>query len=201
MAESLEVHLASRDEIPDVAAVLARAFFEDRIYQWMVPDESQRRRSTERFYAIFAEAVWPHESVYIATDAAGAALWIPPGHDIIASDDAEDFGRRLVETAGDNDAATRMAALLEALDAHHPSEPCWHLLFIGVDPARQGSGVGSAMLEAALRRVDTDRCSAYLEASCPENERLYERHGFVTTGEIVVLDAPSLYPMWREPCE
>ncbi|HVM51751.1 MAG TPA: GNAT family N-acetyltransferase [Acidimicrobiales bacterium] len=199
MTESLEVHLASRDEIPDVAAVLARAFFEDRIYQWLVPDKSQRRRSTERFYAIFAEACWTHASVYIATDAAGVALWIPPGRDVVASDGAEDFGRRLLETAGDDSAATRMAALLEALDAHHPSEPCWHLPFMGVDPPRQGTGLGSALLEAALRRVDTDRCSAYLEASCPESQRLYERHGFETMGEIVVLDAPSLYPMWREP--
>jgi hypothetical protein len=37
--ESIEVRHASHDKLPAVVAVLSRAFFTDRIYCWMVPDD------------------------------------------------------------------------------------------------------------------------------------------------------------------
>jgi hypothetical protein len=40
---------------------------------------------------------------------------------------------------------------------------------------------------------------AYLEASSPQNRKLYERHGYETMGELIVSDSPALYPMWRLP--
>ena len=70
---------------------------------------------------------------------------------------------------------------------------------MAVDPTAQGQGIGSALLAAVLERADRDGFPAYLEASCPENQRLYERHGFVTVGELNVSDCPALYPMWRPP--
>lgn len=57
------------------------------------------------------------------------------------------------------------------------------------------------MLTVVLERADRDGFPAYLEASCPENQRLYERHGFVTVGELNVSDCPAIYPMWRSPAE
>ena len=77
--DAIEVHLATADELPQVGAVLGRAFFDDRIYRWLVPDDVQRRQSTRAFYSILAEACWPHGAVYVAGSAVGAALWLPPG--------------------------------------------------------------------------------------------------------------------------
>ena len=92
-----------------------------------------------------------------------------------------------------------MVQLLGLLDEHHPSEPCWYLPFMGVDPAYQGQGIGSALVAVVLAKADRDGEPAYLEASSPENRRLYERHGFQTMGELTVSDSPPIYPMWREP--
>lgn len=47
--------------------------------------------------------------------------------------------------------------------------------------------------------VDALGDAAYLEATSPDNRRLYERHGFEVTGEIVVPDGPTLWAMWRDP--
>ncbi|MDN5858748.1 MAG: GNAT family N-acetyltransferase, partial [Pseudonocardia sp.] len=63
----------------------------------------------------------------------------------------------------------------------------------------RGAGQGSAMLRTVLDRADRSRVPAYLEATSPDNRRLYERHGFVVTGEIAVADSPPLWTMWREP--
>jgi GNAT superfamily N-acetyltransferase len=89
--------------------------------------------------------------------------------------------------------------VLAVVDEHPPPEPCWYLAFTGVDPAAQGHGIGSAMLAAVLERADREGFPAYLEASCPENQRLYERHGFITVGDLNVSDCPAIYPMWRSP--
>lgn len=82
-------------------------------------------------------------------------------------------------------------------DEHHPSESCWYLPFIGVDPRCQGQGHGSRLLRQGLARCDRDHLPAYLEASSPRNRTLYERHGFTVIAEIQVGDSPPLWPMLR----
>lgn len=198
VAGASRVRIAARLDVSRVAAVLARAFFDDQIYRWIVPNDDQRRVGARRFFEVYASACEPHGAVYLAREDAGAALWLPPERSVVDDDHAEEFGARLMETSGDASSAARMAAMAEAQDVNHPAEPCWYLPFMGVDPGRQGTGVGSALLAAVLSRIDAEGASAYLEASSPANQRLYQRHGFVTVGEIVVLDAPPIYPMWRE---
>ena len=85
------------------------------------------------------------------------------------------------------------------LDAHHPHEPHWYLGFLGVQPALQGLGLGSALLQSTLVGVDEAGEPAYLEATNADNRRLYERHGFRVVGELPLPGGPSLFPMWREP--
>ena len=197
--DMIDAHRAGEGERTQVVTALCRAFFEDRILCWIVPGEDERRRCAATFYSRFVEACWPHGEVYAASAGAGAALWVPPGEQLVGEREAEAFGRELVESAGDDACSARMAELLGMLDEHHPAEPCWHLTFMGVDPSAQGRGVGSALLAAVLTRADRDHTSAYLEASSPENRRLYERHGFLTMRELSVSDCPPIYAMWRAP--
>jgi ribosomal protein S18 acetylase RimI-like enzyme len=82
---------------------------------------------------------------------------------------------------------------------YHPTEPHWYLPLIGVDPARQGRGYGSALLRHALAVADRDKLPAYLEATSPNNRRLYERYGFESIGEIQHADSPPMWPMLRKP--
>ena len=85
----------------------------------------------------------------------------------------------------------------ELMGGFHPAEPHWYLPMIGVDPARQGRGLGSALLKHALALCDAERAPAYLESSNPKNVPLYERHGFEVVGEIKPGDFPGLTPMLR----
>lgn len=198
-AEDMEPHPARHDERPQVVTALCRAFFDDRIYRWLVPDDAQRRRSAVGFYSCFVDACWSHGSVCAAGAGTGVALWVPPGRKLVADEQAQSFGRALMETAGDLAAAARMAQLFELLDYSHPSEDCWYLAFMGVEPRAQGRGIGSGLLAAVLSQADRDQEPVYLEAACPENVRLYERHGFRTMQELKVADSPILYAMWRRP--
>ena len=62
----IDAHPAADDERHQVVTTLCRAFVDDRIYRWMVPDDAQRRRSAAIFYARFVDACWPHGQVYAA---------------------------------------------------------------------------------------------------------------------------------------
>jgi GNAT superfamily N-acetyltransferase len=80
---------------------------------------------------------------------------------------------------------------------YRPQEPHWYLPFIGVEPSRQGRGLGGALLRSALARVDSEGLPAYLESTNPRYRPLHERHGFEAIGEIRIGTCPSIVPMLR----
>src|SRR5579862_1038815 len=78
----------------------------------------------------------------------------------------------------------RLMAIRADMDRHHPMErPHAYLWFLGVAPAAQGRGVGSALLRAANARNDAAGRPAYLETGTTRNVALYERHGFKVISE------------------
>ena len=160
----MEAHRATADERSQVVTALCRAFFDDRIYRWVVPDDAQRRRSTAIFYSRFVDACWPHGEVYAAGAGAGAALWVPPGEQLVADEEAEAFGRDLVECAGDEASSARTAQLFQMLDDHHPADLCWDLPFMGVEPSAQGPRNRHQVTVGGTHRADRDQVPAYLEA-------------------------------------
>ena len=90
-----------------------------------------------------------------------------------------------------------MFAVLEEMEKYHP-EDAWYLAIIGVDPAYQGTGIGSQLMKKALERVDSEGLTAYLESSNPRNMSLYERCGFEVIGQIQIGECPVIHPMIRE---
>ena len=86
---------------------------------------------------------------------------------------------------------------MEEFSNYHPDD-AWYLAFIGVDPSKQGLGVGSFILKEALKHIDELGERAYLESSNPRNMSLYERHGFESMGKVQIGDSPPAHPMIRE---
>ncbi len=128
------------------------------------------------------------------SEGVAAAIWIEP-------EAALDEGA-LVALLSESVAPTRVSdvlAFLERMDEDHPQTPTWYLPFIGVDPRRQGEGLGSELLARGTGRADAAGLPAYLEASSHGNRALYERHGFEVSGEIQVADSPRMWPMLRRP--
>jgi ribosomal protein S18 acetylase RimI-like enzyme len=95
---------------------------------------------------------------------------------------------------------SRLMAIRADMDRRHPMDrPHAYLWFLGVAPAAQGRGVGSALLRAANARNDAAGRPAYLETGTTRNVALYERHGFkVISQHKARPDAPNMWSMWRE---
>jgi len=90
----------------------------------------------------------------------------------------------------------RWGEVYAQLLAVHPEEPHWYLTVVGVDPPLQGQGVGRALVEAFLERVDREAQPAYLETDREENVAFYARSGFEVATTLDVLGIP-VWCMWR----
>lgn len=194
---TIEIERATTQDLPIVSRTLARAFQDDPVFRWIVPDDDARRQRLPAVFGAFADVFVPLEESYVAGDGDGAALWGPAGVEPFTEEKAEAFGGALADALGAD--AERALVLDQLLDENHPEEPCLYLQFVGVLPEQQGQGIGSRMLSTVLDRADASGTPAYLDATSPDNRRLYERHGFETVGEVALPDGPTLWSMWRAP--
>lgn len=101
--------------------------------------------------------------------------------------------------AGDGDlqdTATRVAHWQAVWAQHDPKQPHWHLGPVGVPPAFQGSGIGTALMQHFCREVDARGAAAYLETDQSKNVRFYRKFGFQVIDEADIFDVKN-YFMWR----
>lgn len=170
------------------------AFAADPVARWCWPDSHHYLSSMPSFARAFGGGAFNHNAACCTDDFAGAALWLPPN----AHPDDDALGEVLERTVS---ASIRgdLFAVFEQMAKYHPAEPHWYLPLIGVDPAHQGRGYGSALMTYALQRCDRDHAAAYLESSNPRNIPLYQRHGFEIVGTIQAGGSPPLVPMLRPP--
>ncbi|MBQ0828259.1 GNAT family N-acetyltransferase [Streptomyces tagetis] len=192
-----------------VVRLLDEAFQDDPVSSWVFPDTGYRRRTHHRLMAAFTDAVLAEGRIDLTEDGTACALWLsvpaePPATD---PDEGRDDGsaggpddaRRVREYVDpDNARVEQIARLTEGI--HPVGRAHAYLWMIGVAPGRQGEGLGTALLAAALDHCDREGLPAYLEASSPRSRGLYERLGFTLTGTPLDLpDGPRMWPMWREP--
>lgn len=181
-------------EAAAATSVITLAFSADPVARWMYPDSQQYLRHFPEFVRAFAGRSFETRAAYIAKDGGGAALWMPPGIEA-----QEDPLIQLFWSSTSDEVQKDLFPIFDQMAEFHPKYPHWYLPMIGVEPSRQGSGIGSALLQHTLANCDGDGLPAYLESSNPKNIPLYERFGFELIGTIRSGDAPPLFPMLRQP--
>ena len=198
LPDGSDVRKVTSADRPRVVEAVARSFYDDPIFSWIIPDEAQRLPRLRRGFDLFARRLWlPQDESYTTDHLIGAAFWMPPGTwhlrplaqlrlmPALAAITRRDLPRTL--------------RMLNAIDAKHPHESHYYLPAVGIAPEWQGRGFGAALLRPILARCDRDRIPAYLEATSPRNRALYERHQFEVAEEMRVRDSPPLWRMWRQP--
>ncbi|HET9895392.1 MAG TPA: GNAT family N-acetyltransferase [Streptosporangiaceae bacterium] len=201
-SQAVSIRPATRADVGPLADVMARAFYDDPPFVWMLPEPRTRHVRARRLFATIlrAEALG-HGGVEVAVQdrtIIGGTIWLPPGHAQPSTT------RQLLSLPGYIHALGRhlgpASQLLAALARAHPREPHWYLYVIGVEPARQGHGVASSLLRSRLRHCDLEGQPAYLESSKVTNVPLYEHFGFRPAGTPALpAGAPVLTAMWRAP--
>ena len=183
-------------DVAHAADLIARSFDHLDANRYLVPDDTHRLPILRRYFHTLTEHAARGAGEVLLTD--GAVL--------VSFDRTEEpapppnYEQQLAETAGEH--LTRFQEIEDLLDAHHPAEPHWHLAFMAVEPDQQGQGLGNLLMSHVLTRIDHSGAAAYLEATNPDNQRLYRRHGFtdMTPCTLHVNDGtPVFHRMWRPP--
>src|SRR5256885_3141757 len=77
--ERASVRPATSEEIPRMADVLARAFFDDPAFTWVLREDPDRMRVLIRGFELFLRRVWlEQEHTYTTKSVAGVAAWELP---------------------------------------------------------------------------------------------------------------------------
>lgn len=187
--------LAGAADRARVAAMLARAFAQDPVFGWILPDAATRVARLTRLFALMFDADGAVGMRLMAPDVQSATLWRRPGQ---AADGLTSMLRHALPILGALGGGTlRGLRAATAIEAHFPREPFWYLHVVGSDPAHRGEGWGRAALQAGLARIGS-AFPVYLETGTEANLRFYEALGFRNTGEWRIPKAgPRLWSMLR----
>jgi ribosomal protein S18 acetylase RimI-like enzyme len=170
-----DVRPAVPEEVPALARVLARGFVDDPIMRWTVPAEDHLER-VRVFFEVFDLRTAAEGWLWTVDDGAGAALWVPPGTE--AEFDEMTFSLEDVVREMLGDLNERYDEFWGWAEGMRPAEPHWYLDHIAVDPARQGSGLGGALVAHGLALAEAAGMPAFLNTARVGNVRFYERRGF-----------------------
>ena len=198
-----DVRPATPADTAALSRVLGRAFFDDPVMCWLLPDARARRLKLHKlFAALTRHHHLPRGGVEVAAPGTAgigaAALWDPPGQWQHTTAEELRAAPSMLLTFGT--AVRRGMRITDLMKRHHPEEPHWYLAVIGSDPQVRGTGLGQALMQSRLDRCDAEYAPAYLESSNEANVPYYQRFGFEVTQELTLPDGgPTLWGMWRRP--
>jgi ribosomal protein S18 acetylase RimI-like enzyme len=188
-------------DIQQIGSMLARAFYEDPVNAWVIPDDLQRQQRLPVLLGTIAR----YGAMYGRVDTLGehaAAIWLPP-------DATEMPIRRMLRAGlvqlgltlgpGGTRRILAYSAYTEAVQARILPDPHWYLFTLGVEPTHQRQGLGAKVLYPVLDQADHDGVPCYLETSNPDNLRFYQRQGFTVVAEDYVPNGPHFWAMRRQP--
>lgn len=170
------VRRASVDEVPELAALLARAFSEDAIMVWTTL-EPDREATVAAFFRGFDAVAAEHGWLWTVGGLRAVALWAPPGSEAAFEAVTFELGDGVRELLGE--AARRYDSFWGWAESLRPAEPHWYLDHVAVDASARGTGLGVALVEHGLASARADGLPAFLCTSRPDNVGFYERRGFV----------------------
>jgi ribosomal protein S18 acetylase RimI-like enzyme len=189
------IRLAGPDDIDTVADIVATAFVDLDVIRFLVPDDARRLPVSRAWYRIYIDhAINGAGQVVMTDDGSAAAVWFDR---TVAFCEPPDYAKNLADLAGHD--LPQFEHLDAQMDALHPHDPHWHLLFLAVHPAVQRRGLGSALMNHTHRQLVADGICAYLEATGKWNRDLYLRHGYtdMAPATIPIAGDTVLYRMWR----
>lgn len=174
--------IAMHPDTDGLASAMSRAFYDDPLFIHFFPNAAKREQHayyTFRYMLTHAHNCGDVVATEGGTD--GAAVWLPSRAMEYSSLDLIRFGAIRGVLHQGIPALFRQLRALNIMLAMHRSiiiEPHYYLAAVGVDPARQGKGLGSALLRPTLERFDDERMPAYLDTHNERNVSLFQRFGF-----------------------
>ena len=194
---TIEVIQLDESQIEVAADVLANAFQSDPLAMFMLPDPVERAKKLPFHFVPILRYGLMYGEVLTTSTLDGVAVWLPPGQWEVTPERAVKVGfDQLPAQIGDEAAAWFNQAIEFITEFHVRDVPNdhWYLMVIGIDSAKQGRGIGRALIDPILKRANDAGLPCYLETGEPTNSKFYTKLGFQ---QLVNTKEPSSQlPFW-----
>jgi GNAT superfamily N-acetyltransferase len=197
-AEQPRVQLARRSQLTRLCRVMATAYGSEPMMTWPLGDVPDPGAAIEASCRIWDSDNIELGVVFEIANGAGVAVWVAPEHhDRWIS--AERRSRPAIHALSE-DGGARYDHMWDWIEAREPAEPGWYLDRVGVDPARQGTGLGRALVKFGLDQAASVGLPAFLETATERNVAYYVSLGFrVASVGDVPGDGPRIWFLRRDP--
>jgi GNAT superfamily N-acetyltransferase len=172
------------------------AFAVDPLLRWVWPEDERYAACAPGFFGLLLELRLASGEVWVADGGDAVSMWDPPGGLLLPTPDRTwtdlQEGFTPVERG-------RWAAFEDALRVPDDTPPYWYLGVLATLPARQGTGLGRAVLAPILAAADRTHLATYLETASDANLRFYAQLGFSVFREAVMPTGPPCWLLRRNP--
>jgi ribosomal protein S18 acetylase RimI-like enzyme len=183
-----EILRLADSQIPAAGATFARAFHDDPLMVYTIPDPAERARLLPDVYARMIRFGTLAGEVYATAGALeGAAVWLPPNAKW-TREHLEASGMHQISTVIGDEAYQRYREVVgrewQARE-RDMTAACWYLFLLGVEPSCQRRGLGGALMHPVLERAHAGSYACYLETENQRNVAFYLKQGFelIVNGE------------------
>lgn len=162
------------------ASMLSRAFYDDPFYNHIMPDKKKRLAQLQWWFTILIRYTQKYGDIYHTESNNGVALWLGPEKPITNEIKIFSMGMILFPVKIGLRNFIRALNVSGQWDKEHKKMPRSHyyLMVIGVEPEYQQQGIGSRLMEEALKKADDEKLECFLETVTPEDVRFYKKHQF-----------------------
>lgn len=201
---AIRIEVASRRDLPEVAALLATSMENDAIFLDVIPPRERRHEAMLGFFEAYVLTyAGPERAIDIARRddgvIVGAATW---AYNRVGRDSR--FGEQLTLAPRYLRALGPLGVIppyrvQKVLERHRPLDTHWFLSAVGVIGAERDAGIGTELVGSRLAAIDDAYEDVYVESSTVHDRRFFERLGFIPGAVIQGLDHARPVGMFRPP--
>ena len=197
--------------------LLARAFFNEPLMVFYLPDTTIRQQVLTFFMLIELRYCLIYGEVWTNPELDGVACWLPPGRTKLGAWGliraslgiiplhlvlpvlwrAEPDGLEAIPLRRKWQFLKKLDRTEKEIDRIHDDiipGPHWYLMTLGVEPSRQGQGIGSRLIAPVLQRAHSASLPCYLETMTELDVAFYRKNGFNVAHEADLI--PGKLHMW-----
>ena len=200
----MKIQPLAKQNCKAAAQTVANAFFEYPSLIAYFPDAKKRIKKLPWYMERVLRSALAYGEAWMTEDGFGVLFLLPPDHTVLSDWDYVKCGFLAAPLV----VGVRHYALVNSCEAYLAKmqkellkeRPHYYLWGLAVDPSKQRSGAGKALLSALFDKADRESMPIYLETHRFENVAYYESNGFALIHKDCVPNTDlDFWCMLREP--
>ena len=181
---------------------MAKAFFDDPMTQYVMHNVDKRMAISNWMFTILVYYCRKWGEVYTDDTQTGGSLWLTPGNTTMSPLRILRMGMwQMPFRLGFKGFSrfNKIDGMAAKVHKRHVPGDHWYMLMLGVDPDQQGTGLGSAAIDAGAAKAQGAGLPVYLDTMTQSNVDYYVKRGFEIAEEFDVDSDLHVWSMIKHP--